>query len=82
MGQLEAYGVEYSRHGLLQQVFVRKEVILSAGALMSPHILMHSGIGPEDELRKHGVREMSLMLCSEQQEIIMDNYDFSIYRLK
>jgi choline dehydrogenase-like flavoprotein len=31
------------------------EVVLSAGSLHSPKILMHSGIGPGDQLRRHGI---------------------------
>lgn len=34
----------------------RKEVILSAGAFQSPQLLMVSGIGPCDELSRHGIR--------------------------
>ena len=32
-----------------------KEVILSAGAVGSPHILLLSGIGPQEELQKHDI---------------------------
>ena len=37
------------------QVYVRQEVILSAGALDSPKLLLLSGIGPTDELAKHDI---------------------------
>lgn len=33
----------------------RREVILAAGAINSPQLLMLSGIGPADELRRHGI---------------------------
>lgn len=50
-----AVGVAY-RHGK-EQRFVRagREVLLSAGALQSPQILMLSGIGPADHLTSLGI---------------------------
>ena len=39
----------------LFQVKASKEVILSAGAVKSPHILLHSGIGPAAELAQFSV---------------------------
>jgi choline dehydrogenase-like flavoprotein len=38
-----------------EKVMASKEIILCAGSLDSPKILMHSGIGPEDQLRKFGI---------------------------
>ena len=47
-----AYGIQYKRHGNLKTVFAAKEIILSAGAIGSPQILMLSGIGPKEHLQR------------------------------
>jgi len=41
--------------GELCEVRARREVILSGGAFNTPQLLMLSGIGPADELRRHGI---------------------------
>lgn len=51
----QAYGVEYERHGVRKIAYAKKEVIVSAGTLMSPHVLMHSGIGERKQLEEFGV---------------------------
>ena len=50
-----AVGVEYRRGDTLEQVRAQREVLLCAGALQSPQILMLSGIGPGAHLRQHGI---------------------------
>ena len=56
-GQATAVGVEYrDAAGQLQSLFATKEVVLSAGAIGSPHLLMLSGVGPRAELEAAGVR--------------------------
>jgi len=50
-----AVGVEYSRNGRIAQVRANREVILAAGVVNSPQLLMLSGIGPADELERHGI---------------------------
>ena len=52
-------GVEYvldCDHAQKGNVFADKEVILSAGALASPQILMLSGIGPQETLKRLGIK--------------------------
>jgi choline dehydrogenase-like flavoprotein len=52
-----ASGVEYrSADGTTHAVFADKEVVLSAGAIGSPQLLMLSGVGPKAELEAKGVR--------------------------
>jgi len=50
-----AHGVEYLRHGHLEQAVARCEIILCAGAIQSPKLLMLSGIGPAQRLRQFGI---------------------------
>ncbi|XP_039307163.1 glucose dehydrogenase [FAD, quinone]-like [Solenopsis invicta] len=50
-----AYGVEFIRDGRKEVVLARKEVILSAGAINSPQLLMLSGIGPRIHLEQLGI---------------------------
>jgi choline dehydrogenase len=48
-------GVGYLRDGRDEMARAEREVILSCGAFDSPRLLMLSGIGPADELRRHGI---------------------------
>jgi choline dehydrogenase len=48
----KAVAVEFERRGRVCLVGARKEIILCAGGVRSPHILMLSGIGPAEELRR------------------------------
>jgi choline dehydrogenase len=56
-----ATAVEYDREGETILARARREVILSAGAINTPQLLMLSGIGPADQLRTHGI------------EVLLDN---------
>ena len=48
-------GLSYWKDNKLVQVKAKKEVILSAGSIGSPHILQVSGIGDPSKLKAHGV---------------------------
>ncbi len=54
-----AVGVEYRDKTGLKQARATAEVILTTGAFVTPKLLMLSGIGPADELRKHGIAIVS-----------------------
>ena len=60
--QGRASGVAFIRDGQEDVAHAGREVILAGGAINSPQLLMLSGIGPADELRRHAIpvlRDMS-----------------------
>ncbi len=51
-----AVGVVWrDKGGAEHRSYARGEVIITAGALITPKLLMLSGIGPADQLRQHGI---------------------------
>ena len=50
-----ARGVTFVKGGKTVEITATQEVILSGGAINSPQLLMLSGIGPVNELQKHGI---------------------------
>ncbi|MCB8883716.1 GMC family oxidoreductase N-terminal domain-containing protein [Acidisoma cellulosilytica] len=50
-----AVGVEYLENGQQKRAFASEQVVLAAGAIGSPQLLMLSGIGAADELSRQGI---------------------------
>jgi choline dehydrogenase len=48
-------GVRFRQGGQVKRVRARREVILAAGAIGSPQLMLLSGIGPADQLRQFGI---------------------------
>jgi len=53
--RMRAVGVAYVQDGKAHDVLAEREVILAGGAYNSPQLLMLSGIGPADALRRVGI---------------------------
>jgi len=71
-----ATGVRYRQGGKTVDVQAGREVIVSAGAFGTPQILMLSGIGPEDELRAHGIEPVHISPGVGQN--LQDHLDYVI----
>jgi choline dehydrogenase len=50
-----AEGVEFVKNGITRSASASKEVILAAGAINSPQLLLLSGVGPKMDLFRVGV---------------------------
>lgn len=69
-----AVGVEYRQRGRSERVHAEREVLLAAGAIGSPQLLLLSGVGPAEDLRQMGVP-----LVAESPEVggnLQDHLDF------
>ena len=72
-----AVGVEFQQDGQLKQLKAAREVLLSAGALQSPQILMLSGIGAHEHLLQMGIGIENQFGCrtpATRRSIMMSNY--------
>ncbi|MCU0498263.1 MAG: choline dehydrogenase [Anaerolineae bacterium] len=54
-----AVGVQYLENGFPREARAQREVILAAGAVNTPQLLMLSGIGPADHLREQEIKVIS-----------------------
>jgi choline dehydrogenase len=50
-----ATGVQIKKAGMTKTINAKEEVIIAASSINSPKLLMLSGIGPGEELAKHGI---------------------------
>jgi choline dehydrogenase len=74
----KAVGVAYMRGRKPEEARANREVIVSAGAFQSPQLLMLSGIGPGEELKKHGI-EVVLDLPGVGRNL-QDHINADVYR--
>jgi choline dehydrogenase len=51
----QATAVEVMHSGVVHRIRANIEIVLSLGAIQTPKVLMQSGVGDEDELRRAGV---------------------------
>ncbi|KAL5019591.1 hypothetical protein ScPMuIL_002483 [Solemya velum] len=64
----KAIGVEFIKNNKKRFVLVSKEIILSAGAIGSPHILLLSGIGPKKHLEEMQIPVVADLPVGENME--------------
>jgi choline dehydrogenase-like flavoprotein len=69
-----ATGVEYQHEGVSHIAYAQREIVLSAGTVASPQLLMLSGIGPPDALRALGIRVV--LPASGVGSCLQDHLDF------
>lgn len=76
----KVYGVEFRRNGRRQIVHAKKEVILSAGSINTPQIMMLSGIGPQEHLSSLGIPVLQNLKVGEnlQDHVAMGGLTFLV----
>ena len=80
----QATGVRFEKKGKIYEIQVSKEVILSAGSINSPQILMLSGIGPADHLSSLNIPVIADLKVGNnlQDHITLGGMVFSIDKVR
>jgi choline dehydrogenase len=74
---IRAVGIEVSRGGKIEEVRAEREVVLSAGAYGSAHLLLLSGVGPAAQLEAFGIPLVADLPVGERMQdhyMVMLNY--------
>ncbi len=71
-----AIGVQYRKNKRSYSVFAAHEILVSGGAFNSPQLLLLSGVGPENELRKQGIAVVQDL--PGVGENLQDHIDFTL----
>ena len=72
----KAIGVEFYKNKIKNTVFTNNEIILTAGSFNSPKLLMLSGIGNEQELKKHSIEKVFISEGVGQN--LQDHHEVSV----
>lgn len=92
----EAFGVRFTVKGVVEEVKTKKEVVLSGGSILTPQLLMLSGIGPKNHLKELGIPVVKdlpvgynlidhpiyvgLVICFEKSSLQVPKLQESIYQ--
>jgi len=79
-----ATGVQFKKNGVIYNVGATKEVILSAGVVNSPQILMLSGVGRSDHLNSLGIPVLANLSVGDnlQDHISLGGMVFTMDKVK
>lgn len=75
----QVFGVEFLRNGQTYNAYASNEVIVSCGTINTPQLLMLSGIGPAEELRKHNIKVIADLPVGKN---MLDHMMFHILRYR
>jgi len=74
-----AWSVTMLHQGRMKIIQARKEIILSAGAVSSPHILMLSGVGPAEDLTALGIPVIQVNVNFTHLIVIMNRHNIFMH---
>lgn len=79
----QATAVRFEKGGQIYEVRANKEIIVSAGTVNSPQLLMLSGIGPKDHLNSLGIPLMADLPVGDnlQDHIALGGMVFTINKV-
>ena len=75
----QVFGVRFKLNGKILEARAKKEVIVSAGSIGSPKLLMLSGIGKTKDLKQHGIsviKDLSVGYNLQDHVFVHTNFQF------